>query len=204
MKINDENLFLKQQILKLVDERSSEVMFLKLLRENLSTLGKCFSDHPDEYICFSEFPVGSGVVDFVVFYGRSRMQIKLIEIKGADFCFMTHSSYKNVSAKINEAAQQIRNRFSYHAQNGNEFRKFTHEIRQDVERGKQRFNSVHGPKMPLQADANKEINVYGAVIGGYSRDDIKESQLRNDLENSTLKIQFESWNSWADKLIALS
>jgi hypothetical protein len=204
-KIRSENIskqmILKSSIQRLIDLRSGEQDFQKLLKKDLSVFGEIYANPNREYVCFSEFPVGDGFVDFAVFTGRSRMDVYLIEVKGANFNFCSNNSYESISAKINEAAQQVRKRIGVFNSNRSDFIRHVHAIRHDVENGKPRYNSLVSPFSPLGVDPNKEVWVYGIVIGGFSNDDLRESQLRHDYEYSTSReIRIESWQSWLKKL----
>ena len=171
----------------------------QLIGKDLSLLGEIYAGLPDEYICFSEFPIGDGYVDFVVFTGRSRLDIFLIEVKGADFNLMNSDAYSGFNAKINQAADQIRKRYRviYEALAKN--RKQLHSLRERAEAGK--CEAFLGARTPLQVDPNKDINVYGVVIGGRMKNDLKESLKRHEYESHfTPHIKVESWDSWARKL----
>ncbi|GBE19185.1 hypothetical protein BMS3Abin16_01800 [archaeon BMS3Abin16] len=169
------------------------------LKKYLSILGKscAYSSIKDEYIVFSEFPIGHGNVDFVVFTGRSRMEVILIEIKGANFNFVNNND--SIAVDINLAAQQIRERFYVIKSNYEPFRRDVHAIRSSVENGAQKYNSFLGPTGYLRVDPNKDIDVSGVVIGGRTKEDIQESRIRHQLELNSPKIQFESWDSWLRK-----
>lgn len=62
----------------------SESKLSEFIKQDMSLFAECLAFPSEEYICFSEFPVGEGRVDFALFTGRSRMDVYLIEIKGAD------------------------------------------------------------------------------------------------------------------------
>lgn len=183
----------------LVTGRAKEREIQTLLKSNLDLIGRsaAFAPIKDEYIAFSEFPVGNGSVDFVVFTDRSRMDVVLIEIKGADFSFINADG--RVHADINEAAQQIRERYAYIRSNYEYFRREVHSIRKEVEAGKQRYNSLLGPNGYLHVDPEKDIDIKGIVIGGTTRDDLEESRIRHQLEIDSPRIKFESWDSWLRK-----
>ena len=57
-----------------------------------------------------ELNIEEGFVDYAILSGRSRMDITLIEIKGANFDLMSSTGYRNFSYKTNEALQQVRGR----------------------------------------------------------------------------------------------
>ncbi|MCK2182805.1 hypothetical protein [Halomonas getboli] len=65
-----------------IDTGAIETELQKLIKSDLSIIGDFYSHPSEEYICFSEFPLDGGFVDFVMFSGRSRMDVSLIEVKG--------------------------------------------------------------------------------------------------------------------------
>lgn len=67
----------KTQLLELVTAGAGEREIQRLLKDDLSIFGELYASPKDEYICFSEFPVADGVVDFALFTGRSRMSSSL-------------------------------------------------------------------------------------------------------------------------------
>jgi hypothetical protein len=186
-------------IANLVSQGASERQLQAELKRDLSILGAACA-HPairDEYIAFSEFPIAHGKVDFVVFTDRSRMDVILIEVKGANFNFLNADG--SVASDINYAAQQVRERF-YQIQSIYEsFRKEVHIIRKAVEGGIKKYNSVLGPNGYLHVDPDKDIDVRGIVIGGRTKNDLDESRARHQLEMATPRVMFESWDSWLRK-----
>lgn len=186
-------------IASLVAQGASERELQTELKRDLSILGAACA-HPAikrEYIAFSEFPIAHGKVDFVVFTDRSRMDVILIEVKGANFNYL--NSDGAVAADINYAAQQIRERF-YQIQSIYEpFRREVHIIRKAVESGTQKYSSVLGPNGYLHVDPEKDIDVRGIVIGGRTKSDPDESRVRHQLEMANPRVMFESWDSWLRK-----
>ena len=183
-----------------IDKKASETEIRELLIQDLSILGQFYSHPTEEYICFAEFPIGDGFVDFVVFSGRSRMDVTLIEIKGANYNLINGNSYQDFSAKTNQAVQQVRRRLGYITRNSREFWQFVHKVREDVESGVSRYKSFVGPKTELLVDPQKDINLHTVVIGGKSKDDINESRLRHEYERgNSPSIRIESWDSWIKK-----
>jgi hypothetical protein len=188
------------RLLEAIEDNSSESKLQALIKSDLSIIGDFYSHPTEEYICFSEFPLSDGFVDFVMFSGRSRMDVTLIEIKGANYNLINGNSYEDFSAKTNQAVQQIRRRLGYITRNPEEFRRFVHEIRHAVESGETKYNSFIGPQGNLQVDPNKDINLHTIIIGGKSNDDLKESRLRHDYERgNSPSIRVESWDSWINK-----
>ena len=187
------------QLDELISNGSSERDIQSFLKSNLHLIGKYFSHPEDEYIVFSEFPFGQGACDLVVFTDRSRMNIFIIELKGADFNFSTATG--QISSEISLAAQQVRDRFFHIDSNRESFRRSAHEIRKKVESGSILYNSKLGPAGPLLVDPLKEITWQGVVIGGISKDDDFESKEKTKLEiNSSPHIKYESWTSFLRKL----
>lgn len=189
-------------IVRLVEAGASERELQSELKRDLSIVGQAFA-HPaikDEYIAFSEFPVGHGSVDFVVFTDRSRMDVILIEVKGANFNFLNNDG--SIAADINFAMQQIRERLYQVQRSGYEpFRREVHLVRRSIENGCRRYNSVLGPNGYLNVDPEKDIDIWGAVIGGRTTDDLNESRVRHQMEEGTGRVRVESWDSWLRKLI---
>ena len=191
----------KAQINELVESGAGEQALQRLLKQDLSIFAEIYADPKDEYICFSEFPIADGSVDFAVFSGRSRMDVTLIEVKGAEFHLVNQGHYEKFAAKIDEAVHQIRTRLRHVIDNIQDFRSQVHEVRLNVERGNSQYNSLLGPDGYLEVDPNKDINIRCVVIGGRTRNDLEESRKRHDLERSTHPpIRVESWDTWMRKI----
>lgn len=192
----DEQLFIFMKCLSvLVEEHAGEATLQKMVKDNLDIIGQAFACSPNEYIAFSEFPLFEGRVDFVVFTGRSRLEIILVEIKGANFNFLTTGSYNNISAKANEACQQMRTRLGEISRDMKSFGVEMHSIRQLCEDGEKK--ATLGEFMPLQVDPNKDVIVTGVVIAGRSTNDRLESKLRHEYEaDSHFRVRIETWESW--------
>lgn len=199
----------KNNLLDLIDKNSKEQDFLNFFKEDLSFLGEVYAELEDEYIVFAEYPIekGSkdrdGSIDFVVFTGRSRMSVILIEIKGADFDLFTQTGYRQPNSAISKAAQQIRDRLDVgYYRNMDEFKKQCHLFRKDAEQGKSCFKHVLvGAEQKLLVDSNKDINVRTVIIGGRTRDDYVESRERHKFERShIIPISLDSWDTWVKKL----
>lgn len=196
----DKNRISKAQVAALVEAGSGERELLRLIKSDLSILGEFYGEE-DEYIVLSEFPIGGGFVDFAVFTGRSRMDIILIEIKGADFGIVTSDSYEKFASKIGEATDQIRERLTVVYEDYHGFRKHAHAIRVAAEAGSKQYGALLGPEIPLEVDPNKDVNFRCVVIGGRTRDDAAESRKRNAYERQFHpSIKIESWDSWLRKL----
>ncbi|PJJ68078.1 Shedu anti-phage system protein SduA domain-containing protein [Chryseobacterium geocarposphaerae] len=197
----ENNMIKKNALHQLIINNSNETEFLNLLRKDLSFFAEIYASPNDSYICFSEFPLDNGFVDFVILTGRSRMDVFLIEIKGADFSLLTQNSYKKFNYKIDTAASQIRDRLGYIHRNIISFRKFVHEVREKAFSGEKIFNAFVGPEQDILVDKNKDINIHNIIIGGRTQNDLEESYKRHDFEtNFNLPIKLESWDSFYRKL----
>ncbi len=197
----DEQTIERSAITDLVHAGATERELQRLLKQDLSIFGEMYANLPGEYICFSEFPLSDGFVDFVVFTGRSRMDVVFIEIKGADFNLVNQDSYGAFAHKINQAADQIRTRLGYVYRNWDDFRHKAHKIRASAIRGESIHNAFLGPLWRLEVDPNKDITIRTVVIGGRTQDDLTESQKRHDYESRvTPSIKIESWDSWLRKI----
>jgi len=196
----EKNQITRDSIWKLVDSGSNEIELQKHVKKDLSILAEVYAHPEDEYICFSEFPIGAGIVDFVVFTGRSRMDVILIEVKGADFFLTNAGNYNKISSKAEIALDQIRNRLRYIYENYDAFRQKVHEIREKVQSRQTLYNSFQGCFRFLEVDSEKDIKVQSIVIAGRTRDDYEESKKRHDYEFNSIRIMIESWDSWLRKL----
>ena len=181
---------------QLVRRGAGEHELQAFMKANLDILGKACtpSSIPGEYIVFSEYPIISGKSDFVVFTDRSRLVVVIIEVKGADFNFL--SADGSVNANINEAARQVRERYRAIENNYELFRRSFHEVRRDVELGKTVYQSRLGANGFLHVDPNKEIWLKGMVIGGRTTDEYQVSKERHSLEKESQRISFDTWDSW--------
>jgi hypothetical protein len=166
------------------------------IKRNLHLIGEACtpSTIKGEYIAFSQFQILDGKPDFVVFTSRSRMEVVILEIKGADFNFL--NSDGTINANINEAAQQVRERFGHIEDNYELFRRRFYDIRRRVEAGEQIFSSFIGPAKHLEVDPEKQVWLKGMVIGGRSVDDHKESRIRHQLERGAPQISYDTWDGW--------
>ncbi len=190
----------KLSIQELIDNGASEQDIQNLLKKDLSIFAEVYAHPTEDYICFSEFPVGDGYVDFVVLSGISRMDVILVEVKGAEFNIFNKGHYDKFNSKIESAMHQLRQRMRYITENRNEFRKKIHKIREAVESGSKIYNAFIGPSDHLEVDSNKDINVYTVVIGGRTENDLKESKKRHDRETESIRLDVESWDSWLRKI----
>ncbi|RII30477.1 MAG: DUF4263 domain-containing protein [Geobacter sp.] len=196
-----EGMISKVDIEALVNNGSIEQNIQRVLKQDLSVFGEAYAKPDDEYICFSEFPLADGAVDFAVFTGRSRMDIILIEVKGAEFNLVNADHYREFNHKISQAAGQIRGRLGIIFRDLNTFRKSAHQIRARAEKGEKIHNAFVGPYGELQVDPDKDINIRTVVVGGRTKDDHEESIKRQDYESRfTPPIRIESWDTWLRRL----
>jgi Domain of unknown function (DUF4263) len=191
----------KSSIDALIRTGAGEQELQRLLKSDLSLFGEAYAKPDDEYICFSEYPMADGSIDFVVFTGRSRMDIILIEIKGAEFKLLNSNHYGAFNHKITEAATQVQGRLGIIFRDLDTFRKDAHARRIRVERGEKLHNAFLGPYHELEVDPAKDINIRSVVIGGRTIDDLEESHKRQDYEaRSTPPVRIESWDTWLRRL----
>lgn len=194
----------KSELEKLININAKEQEISRLLKQDLTFFAELYANPKNEYICFSEFPFDEGYVDYVVFTGRSRMDVYLIEVKGADFNFLNSNGNNLLNKQIENAARQIETRLGNYHRRYEEFRQMFHRIRNAVENGEQKYNSFQGPYTKLGVDTNKDVSIYTVIIGGRTGDDYKESRIRQDFEyNRNIHIKLETWDSWIRKLTRL-
>ncbi|NLR63033.1 DUF4263 domain-containing protein [Chitinophaga varians] len=197
----ENNMVRKSALQELVHAGAGERQIQSLIKRDLSLLAETYASPSYNYICFSEFPVGNGFVDFAIFTGVSWMTVILIEVKGADFNIVNQSGYQKFNANIDTAASQIRERLGFIHRNIQAFKEHVHEIREKVISGTSLFNAFTGPEPATQVDPNKDVNFHSIIIGGRTVDDLKESSMRHDFERySSLPINLESWDSYLRKL----
>lgn len=191
-----EKMVSKKEIQALIERGANEQEIQRLLKSDLSIFGEAYAPD-DEYICFSEFPVDDGAVDVVVLGGRSRMDVTLIELKGADFNLVNSDHYGEFNHKVNQAAGQIRDRLGHIYRDLTKFRNFFHSARARAEKGENIHNAFLGPIFKLGVDPRKDINIRTVVIGGRSVNDLEESRKRHDYETRIVPpIRIESWDTW--------
>lgn len=195
---NQYNLIDVQRMLAKNPIESEMATFIK---NDMSLLAEIYASISDEYICFSEFPVGNGRADFVVFTGRSRMSVYIIEIKGANISLRKKNHYDSFRSSVQEGKDQLEERAKYCKENYEKFRRFTYSVLEDVKNNKRPYNAFLGPNYQLQVDPNKDIHITYVLIAGRTSDDLHDSQRRHMAENSSnFNIQVETWDSWLNKL----
>lgn len=191
----------RKEIQELVDRGATERELQSLLKRDLSLFGELYASPHECYIAFSEFPLADGFVDFTVFTSASRMEIVLIEIKGADFFLVNDDAYGEFAQSMNRAAGQIRRRVGDIYRGLASFRKQAHKIRARAEAGEIIHGAFLGPQCPLEVDPDKDITIRTVVVGGRTRNDQAESRKRHDFEHGVSPpIKIESWDTWLRKL----
>ena len=190
----------KSSIVQLIESGAKEQEIQRVLKKDLSLIAEAYV-RGDEYICFSEYPLADGSIDFVIFTGRSRMDIILIEVKGANFNLINANSYGSFNHKVSDAAEQIQKRLGIIYRNYELFRKNAHEKRMKALSGDLIHNAFVGPESCVQVDPNKDVYIRSVVIGGRTVNDLEESKKRHDYEmRSTPPIRIESWDTWLRRL----
>lgn len=196
-----ENAVSKKMLKALIDEGAVERELDNLIKKDLSLIGEIYGHPHDEYIVFSEFPLGDKRVDFAIFSSRSSMNVTFIEIKGADFNLKKRGHYDNLNSKIEEANSQIRNHRKYIYNDYETFRKEMHRIREKAEAGENIYNAFLSPKGELQVDPNKNVNIRFVIVAGRtSENDIEESDLRYQFGREHTDVELFSWDSWIRRL----
>ncbi|MBW1213011.1 DUF4263 domain-containing protein [Pantoea allii] len=196
----EHNAILKKEITDFIEKCPNERELASFLKKDLSFFARLYARPAEEYIIIPELSIANGFVDYVILSGRSRMDVTFIEIKGANFNLMNQSGYGNLSQKTNEAIQQVRDRISIVYRDYRKFRRYFHEVREQVESGTNFKNSLTGPKGKLNVDPDKDIKIRSIVIAGRSINDFEESNLRHNIEiTSTPPISLESWDSLINK-----
>ncbi|CAI1933236.1 Shedu immune nuclease family protein [Serratia fonticola] len=190
----------KSSIVQLIESGAQEQEIQRIIKNDLSLIAEAYVGG-NEYICFSEYPLADGSIDFVIFTGRSRMDIILIEVKGANFNLVNANNYGSFNYKVRDAAEQIQKRLGVVYRNYESFRKDAHEKRMKVLSGDLIHNAFVGPESCKQVDPNKDVNIRSIIIGGRTVNDLEESKKRHDYEiNSTPPIRIESWDTWLRRL----
>lgn len=196
-----ENAVSKKELKELIEQGASEKKLDDLIKKDLSLIAEIYSHPYDEYIVFSEFPLGDSRVDFAIFSDRSTMNVTFIEIKGADFNLKKKGHYDSLNAKVEEANSQIRNHRKYIYNDYESFRRKMHEIRLRAESGEKIYNAFLSPKMNLQVDSNKNVDVRFVIVAGKTpENDIEESDLRYQFGRNNRDVELFSWNSWIRRL----
>lgn len=191
---------------ELVKKGANEQELQRVLKKDLSVFAKAYAKPEDEYICFSELPVGNtGDCDFAVFTGRSSMKIYLIEVKGADFNLVNNPTRKGATfnAKFLEGIDQVIRRKQYSESNSLSYRDEVHNIRATVESGTKVYNSLLCDNGSLVVDRTKHITVVGVVIGGRQNPTLQhvEDEKRDAWQKSLgFPVELMSWDSFLKRI----
>ena len=196
-----ENAISKKRMKELIESGASETEIAALLKSDLSLIAEVYAFPQDEYIVFSEFTLGDKKVDFVIFSGRSTMDVTFIEVKGAEFNLKKRSHYDSLNAKIEEANSQIRNHCKYIYNEYDIVRENLHNIREKAQSGQKIYNAFLAPKRELLVDSNKNVNMRFVIIAGRTpENDLKESDLRYQFGINNSDVELFSWNAWIRRL----
>jgi len=196
-----ENAISKKRMKELIESGASETEIAALLKSDLSLIAEVYAFPQDEYIVFSEFTLGDKKVDFVIFSGRSTMDVTFIEVKGAEFNLKKRSHYDSLNAKIEEANSQIRNHRKYIYNEYDIVRENLHNIREKAQSGQKIYNAFLAPKRELLVDSNKNVNMRFVIIAGRTpENDLKESDLRYQFGINNSDVELFSWNAWIRRL----
>lgn len=192
----------RAELQSLIDAGATEQALAAFLKEDPSLFAERYANPPDEYICFSEFPVGdTGRVDFALFTGRSRMDVYLIELKDGKHALRRSNHYGSFRASVQEGRDQLISRAAWAERHDEEFRRFVHQVRQAVESGQRPYRAFPGPRYRLQVDPEKDIKLHLVFIGGRTSQDLEDSQARHrEDQASRFHLETETWDSWLNKL----
>lgn len=197
------NMHSMETIKDFLNTSPSERQLSVFLKEDMSLLAEVYAKPSEEYICFAEFPVGNGRVDFAVFTGRSRMDVYLIEIKGAQKSLRKKNHYGDFRAEIQEGRSQLIERKNWCEQNYIDYKRFVHLILDDIiQRNTRPYHAFLGPIYKLEVDAQKDVDFHYILIAGRTSEDLTDSKKRHQADAATnFHIQTETWDSWINKLI---
>lgn len=194
----------KKDFREFIETKPKESEISEYLKKDLSVFAEVYAKPQNEYIIIPEYRVGDRKVDYIMFFGRSRMKVRFIEIKGADFDF--YDSHKSTyNTRIKDAVEQIDNKVAYFTKNYQEFRVRAHEYREKAEHGLLKGIGIESPKNDgrLFVDPEKDITLFTPIIiGGNSNNDRLESRIRDDFyvgNNRTKKL--ETWDSFIRQMI---
>lgn len=155
----------------------------------------------EEYICFSNYPIGDKIADFVVLTSRSKMKVCIVEVKGADFKIVKANHYQGLNVHMNDAITQLKNHMEYINRNYSSFRTQIHEDKDKAINEEYSGNYLVGPRKNLLVDPQKDIDVKYIAIGGVEREDksIEESHEIVKCKPAD-NLEIASWNSFVRKL----
>lgn len=187
------------------DNPKENRLFGRNLDELEDTLGVKFWEENgqahEEYICFSNYPIGDKIADFVVLTSRSKMKVCIVEVKGADFKTVKANHYQGLNVHMNDAITQLKNHMEYINRNYSSFRTQIHEDKDKAINEEYSGNYLVGPRKNLLVDPQKDIDVKYIAIGGVEREDksIEESHEIVKCKPAD-NLEIASWNSFVRKL----
>ena len=173
----------------------------KLIKEDLSFMADYLAEPYEEYICFSNYPIGDKIADFVVLTSRSKMKVCIVEVKGADFKIVKANHYQGLNVHMNDAITQLKNHMEYINRNYSSFRTQIHEDKDKAINEEYSGNYLVGPRKTLLVDPQKDIDVKYIAIGGVERED-KSIEESHEIVKCKLADNLEifSWNSFVRRL----
>ena len=176
---------------------------VKVLKTNDTWYGMAdyLAEPHEEYICFSNYPIGDKIADFVVLTSRSKMKVCIVEVKGADFKIVKANHYQGLNVHMNDAITQLKNHMEYINRNYSSFRTQIHEDKDKAINEEYSGNYLVGPRKTLLVDPQKDIDVKYIAIGGVEREDksIEESHEIVKCKPAD-NLEIASWNSFVRKL----
>ena len=190
-----------EDFIELIEENSQEMKIQKLIKEDLSFMADYLAEPHEEYICFSNYPIGDKIADFVVLTSRSKMKVCIVEVKGADFKIVKANHYQGLNVHMNDAITQLKNHMEYINRNYSSFRTQIHEDKDKAINEEYSGNYLVGPRKTLLVDPQKDIDVKYIAIGGVEREDksIEESHEIVKCKPAD-NLEIASWNSFVRKL----
>ena len=171
------------------------------IKASLSFMADYLAEPHEEYICFSNYPIGDKIADFVVLTSRSKMKVCIVEVKGADFKIVKANHYQGLNVHMNDAITQLKNHMEYINRNYSSFRTQIHEDKDKAINEEYSGNYLVGPRKTLLVDPQKDIDVKHIAIGGVEREDksIEESHEIVKCKPAD-NLEIASWNSFVRKL----
>lgn len=185
----------------LIDSKAKESVIETELKKNMALLAEVYASPKNEYIIIPQFTIDDGSVDYILLTGRSSVKIYLIELKGADFSII-NQDLKAFNADINYAVTQLTRRKRVMEDNRILYKDKIRKIVTSIKDGTYTGNYLMGKSNDLLIDYEKTFKIVGMVaIGGYSINDVVESEKRDDIEKSTnYLLRMESWDSFIRKI----
>lgn len=191
----------RSEIKRFLRTGPSERELAAYIKADMSLIAENYAITKDEYICFAELPIGEGRVDFAILTGRSRMNVFLIEIKGANKPLRRKNHYAAFRSDIMEGYDQLIQRAEWCSTHYEEVRRYMHRLREEVTEGNRPYRAFPGPSYRLEVDPEKDVNIIYVLIAGRTTDDRADSHKRHLAENTAgIDLRIETWDSWMNKL----